>query len=146
VLAHFYLASLDSAAGNLVTALEVLSWAGERPTVFHCAVGKDRTGVLAALLLRLLGVTEDAVVAAYLRTQHNLERIMQRLRRMPSHRDEVDKLPAEVYLADEPTIRAFLAGLEERHGGARAWALANGLPAEAIERLDRTLLEPRPPA
>jgi protein tyrosine/serine phosphatase len=141
-LAQLYIDYLDAGADSLVTALDLLSGAGEQPTVFHCAAGKDRTGVVAALLLRLLGVTEAAVIADYARTQHSLERMMERLRRMPSQRDNVSALPAEYYLADERTMRTFLAGLQQRHGGARAWALAKGLPAAAIDRLERTLLEP----
>ncbi len=38
-----------------------------RPSLFHCATGKDRTGWAAAALLLLVGVSEDAVLADYLR-------------------------------------------------------------------------------
>jgi protein-tyrosine phosphatase len=40
----------------------------DRPAVIHCAAGKDRTGSLAALTLRLLGVPHEAVMADYLLT------------------------------------------------------------------------------
>jgi protein-tyrosine phosphatase len=42
--------------------------AAEGPVVFHCSAGKDRTGFGAALLLAALGVTQEAIVADYLRT------------------------------------------------------------------------------
>jgi protein-tyrosine phosphatase len=38
------------------------------PLVFHCTVGKDRTGFAAALLLGALGVPREAVMADYLLT------------------------------------------------------------------------------
>jgi protein-tyrosine phosphatase len=53
-----------------------------RPAVIHCAAGKDRTGSLAALTLRLLGVAKDAVMADYLMTNavSNLEARIPRMR------------------------------------------------------------------
>ncbi|WP_454882469.1 tyrosine-protein phosphatase [Sphingomonas oryzagri] len=42
--------------------------AGETPVLIHCTAGKDRTGVLVALLLLLLGVPKEHVVADYLRS------------------------------------------------------------------------------
>ncbi len=46
-------------------ALEVIAEADNAPVVIHCAAGKDRTGVLTALVLRLLGVAEEDVIADY---------------------------------------------------------------------------------
>jgi protein-tyrosine phosphatase len=45
-----------------------LMLAGEMPVLIHCTAGKDRTGVLVALLLRLLGVPHEAVIADYKRS------------------------------------------------------------------------------
>src|ERR1700722_12917705 len=41
---------------------------GETPLLVHCTAGKDRTGVLVALLLRLVGVPHEEVVADYCRS------------------------------------------------------------------------------
>ena len=41
--------------------------------LFHCATGKDRAGVVAALLLRLLGADDAAIYADYMRTNETLE-------------------------------------------------------------------------
>ena len=39
-----------------------------KSTLIHCTVGKDRTGVVSALLLALLGVDEETIAADYLRS------------------------------------------------------------------------------
>src|SRR5207249_1377732 len=53
---------LDYSKAGIVQAIELLAAETEGATLFHCQTGKDRTGVLAAILLRLLGVSvEDAV-------------------------------------------------------------------------------------
>lgn len=53
-------------------ALKRMAGAGESVYV-HCAAGKDRTGTFAALLLKLLGVSESDVLEDYLRTREALE-------------------------------------------------------------------------
>lgn len=43
------------------------------PLVFHCAAGKDRTGLTAALILSCLGVERDAILADYEQTNHAVD-------------------------------------------------------------------------
>ena len=50
------------------TLFAALSDDDQRPLVFHCTAGKDRTGFASALLLTLLGVTWETVMEDYLRT------------------------------------------------------------------------------
>src|SRR6478609_2472415 len=56
---------LASGAATFADALKVLAAPGALPAVFHCAAGKDRTGLLAMLVLGVLGVPEDYIVADY---------------------------------------------------------------------------------
>ena len=52
---------LSSGAASIATAVELLAEPDSYPAVFHCAAGKDRTGVLAAVVLGLLGVPHDSI-------------------------------------------------------------------------------------
>jgi protein-tyrosine phosphatase len=56
-------------------AIQQLAVPAAPPAVFHCAAGKDRTGVLAALLLGGLGVHHDVIVADYALTRAGMERM-----------------------------------------------------------------------
>lgn len=49
---------------------------GQTPLVFHCAAGKDRTGVAAALILSLLGVSDQQIVEDYLLTQQEVGNLL----------------------------------------------------------------------
>ncbi len=71
--------------------------AGDRPTLIHCASGKDRTGFGAALILDVLGVDEDAIVEDYLLTNRYLP-IDQEVERLASEfTDQAGEgVPAEV--------------------------------------------------
>lgn len=143
LLARKYLSYLDAAAQNVVTALELIAENARlrRPTVFHCAVGKDRTGVLTAILLGVLGVTRQAIVDDYLITQGNMGRLLDRLKQSEVYAKRVETNPAEVYLAEEHTIRLFLDALDERFGGPASWALTHGLGEAAVDGLRDDLLE-----
>jgi protein tyrosine/serine phosphatase len=126
---------------NLVVAIELLALVIRRPTVLHCAAGKDRTGVVTALLLGMLGVDEEAIVADYMATAENMERIVERFGRWPRYRTNMASLPAEIYRAEEHTIRVFLREMAARYGGARAWALSKGIGADVIVRVEAEMLE-----
>ena len=144
LMARKYMSYLTAASKNVVTALELIAEnAGSRPTVFHCAVGKDRSGVVAAILLSLLGVTRDAIVADYIATAANMEPIMRRLKGSAVYADRVRTNPAEVYRADDHTMRLFLDALDDRFGGAEPWALDNGLDGAALAHLREHLVETR---
>lgn len=67
------------AIGAILSALAE----GETPILFHCAVGKDRTGVAAALLLSLLGVSREQIMQDYLRTNFSENRIRSSLLNHP---------------------------------------------------------------
>ena len=61
-IAQFYYRMLDLSSDRFVEALRLIAEA-PGPIVFHCAAGKDRTGILAAVVLSLLGVSTEDIVA-----------------------------------------------------------------------------------
>ena len=60
-----YQEMLSEAGSQFVAVLAALAAPDALPAVFHCTAGKDRTGVLSAIVLSLLGVDESTVVADY---------------------------------------------------------------------------------
>jgi protein-tyrosine phosphatase len=92
--------------------------AAEGPVVFHCSAGKDRTGFGAALLLAALGVTPDAIMADYLRTNTDWQ--------PPA--DIGGSVPESYRRAllgvDASYLDAAFAVLERDHGGAERFARA----------------------
>lgn len=57
----------------VVIALQAIANAAPGCVVFHCAGGKDRTGLLALVLLSLVGVTPDEIIADYLLTYDRMK-------------------------------------------------------------------------
>ncbi len=122
-------------------AIEHLSQVDALPAVFHCAAGKDRTGVLAMLLLGSLGVPHEYIVADYALTAQGVERM-----RVWAQR-ESPELWAR--MADSPS--AFMAAVPEamsrvidsicHDGTIREFTLSLGVTPAALDRLAAQLLE-----
>ncbi len=64
-LSTMYSTVLDERGEMIARILETVSEPGTLPAVFHCTAGKDRTGVLAALLLGIAGVPHPRIVEDY---------------------------------------------------------------------------------
>ena len=117
---------------------------GATPAVFHCAAGKDRTGVVAAILLRAVGVTRDAVIADFMETEPVLDDIVAYLQRRPAYADVVLRFPPGTMDADPDFMIDFLDDVERTYGGIFAWLTKHaGVSAESIAKLEQLLVEPR---
>jgi hypothetical protein len=134
---------LDVGREPLAEALCLIGEPERLPLVFHCAAGKDRTGVLAALVLDLVGVDHDVIVEDYLVTAGRMELILDRYRRSdPDAAERLARLPSSTYGVEAATMRSFLDLVEAEFGGTRTWAAAAGVPDSTLDRIPELLLEP----
>jgi protein-tyrosine phosphatase len=139
-LENRYLWYLEVGRDALSHALGVIGDASKHPLVFHCAAGKDRTGVLAALLLDIVGVERQAIVDDYVLTASRMEAIVARLTRSRAEGGMDYNIPASALTVEAATMEGFLDGVDERYGGARQWALAAGVPYDSVEALSTLLV------
>jgi protein-tyrosine phosphatase len=93
--------------------------AGELPLVFHCAAGKDRTGIAAALLLSLLGVARETVIEDYMLTAAHTEQIMQVFLNDPKKAlfTRVEPAVLRPLMSVEPAFLMAMFGALEREYG-----------------------------
>jgi protein-tyrosine phosphatase len=125
---------------SIAAALRILARPERVPAVFFCAAGKDRTGVLAAVLLALLGVDDDDVAADYHLSRDQVARIMAR-RRARRGLDPMIDQPDVMLDAPPGAITGLLAGIRERHGSIERYAAEIGVGAETVAGLRAALLE-----
>ena len=131
-LLRAYLGYLVDRTENVVEAVRLLGRPDAGPALVHCAAGKDRTGVLVALVLDAVGVERDAVVADYALSAEQVEAMWRRWTAAAGVEMPDDLGP---HLPRAEVIEAVLARLDEEHGGAAGWLRANGLEADALDRL-----------
>lgn len=131
-LLRAYLGFLVDRTENVVEAVRLLGAPDAGPALVHCQAGKDRTGVLVALVLDAVGVEREAVVEDYALSARDLEAMFRRWAdalEFPMPDDMTPHMPrAEV-------IAAVLDRLDTQHGGAAGWLRSNGLDGATLERL-----------
>ena len=124
----------------LSEAIGLLAEADALPAVWHCSAGKDRTGVLSALLLAFLGVPDEVIVEDYALSAAAMERLLDRLRaEYPEAEEQVMRYaPAVLHVVPE-TMEQFLAELRLEFGSPDDLAGHLGV-AGAVDTLRRRVL------
>jgi len=110
--------------------------------VVHCAAGKDRTGVVAAVLLGTLGVPDEHVVADYALTESTRAVTLRRLGATAAYRERMAALPEAALRAHPETMHELLARLRAQHGSVDGYLRAAGLDPSVPARLRERLVEP----
>lgn len=125
---------------------EVIGYAADpanQPLVFHCTAGKDRTGLMAMLLLGALGVSDDDIVVDYeLTTQYRSNRRLEILG------PEIEKAGGDLdtvrpYLtAFAPVMVAAIERVHRDYGSIEGFLIARaGIDSRTLSDLRETLLE-----
>ena len=110
--------------------------------VFHCHSGKDRTGLVAALALKLAGVTDANIAADYALSDRYLA---ERYSEILAQKDDPEARArlAEQLTAKPEVILGALLYLEEQYGGVEGYLEVCGLEQTLQQGLRERLLEPR---
>ena len=125
---------------RLVDALEIIAEQDNHPLVFHCSAGKDRTGVLAAVVLTALGIADDDVVEDYVLSAPLMKDIRDRMTSDPETAQGVKDLPDFQWEASAESMAAFLSLLRREYGSADGYLKANGASRSLVDRLKVALL------
>jgi protein-tyrosine phosphatase len=140
-LTERYLEMLEVGGASIARSLELIAHRG--PTLFHCAAGKDRTGVLAATVLGLAGVDNDVIAADYHLSSVGMAEMMEwLLREHPEARDAMVSQPREYFECPAEAMLGFLAGVREQYGTMSDLARALGVDDDTVDLLRATLVEP----
>ena len=125
---------------RLVDSLELIADRNNHPLVFHCSVGKDRTGVLAAMLLAAAGVIDEDIVHDYTLSAPFMPELRDRRRNDPTAPPEVKELPDSHWEALAESMTRFLALLRREYGSVAGYLEAHGADTSLPQRLEEALL------
>lgn len=129
--------------------LHMLSDPSNRPLVFHCTQGKDRTGFGAALILSALGVPWERVVEDYLLSNHyrkaENDKLLQMIKGFASDGESeqiaFERVQGLLYVK-ETSLQAARDEIVDRHGSFEGYLTqALGFSQDLLERLRDDLLE-----
>jgi protein tyrosine/serine phosphatase len=137
-----YVEMLEEGGPSIRAIFDALAESRDAPIVFHCSGGKDRTGVVAALVQRTLGVSDDVVIDDYAISERHLRTAA------TDPRSGLDGLgldeAAIAYLTSSPPerMRYTLAELDRRWGSTSGYLRSIGVTEQTEDAIRTRLVEP----
>lgn len=124
---------------NIANAIAAVSDAQPGGVVIHCHAGKERTGIVAALLLSLAGVSDAAVAEDWISSDAYLQPLYEEWLG-----DEADPAirakRSEGFVTRAEHILDVLAHVRRNHGSVAEYLLAGGLRPDQVDRARRRLV------
>ncbi len=138
-----YRRMLEMAGPGIGEVLELITGDDARTgsVVVHCAAGKDRTGIVIAVLLSTVGVPDDVIVADYMSTAERIEAVRAALARRSLYRPPAGSGPMPVMTSGP--IDAVLAALRNEPGGVEGYLIRWGVTPTRIQRFRDLMTFPR---
>ncbi len=141
VMLHLYLDMFRQGERELVRLLTILGDAATYPAVFHCAAGKDRTGIATAVILGVLGVPDEVIAEDYALSSAAMDRMDAWFRvNRPEMIDRMAQFPPAFRVADPRTMVALLHLVEREHGSMEGYVRSIGVDSAVVARLRDNLL------
>jgi protein-tyrosine phosphatase len=139
-LGQRYVGLMEVAREPIARVIETLAQA-ERGAIYHCAAGKDRTGVISAVLLGALGVSDDLIVADYALSSENIDAIIARVLSMKGYEKALEEMPEDTLHAKPETMEAVVTSVGSRYGTMAGFLREAGVSEATLERLRAKCLE-----
>ena len=125
---------------RVVEALQMIADPSNHPLVFHCAVGKDRTGILTAMLLKLLGVRESDIIEDYTLSEPYIDELLAKIRANPKEGEDVPDIPDCFWKASAESMKILLFTLKKEYGSVEKYLLEMGMTFDLPKQLKSILL------
>ena len=141
-VASWYIGILDGRAGQFGAAVSSLAEPGALPAVYHCHGGKDRTGLISALLLSIAGVPREAIAEDYaLSAVYEIDAFFASGVLDGLSPDEYTVVDFQRDYCPPEAMLATLQHLDAQYGGPVEYLRATGVTNVEIETLQTALLD-----
>lgn len=137
--ASYYLSYLADRPDSVLASLRAIAHAPGAALV-HCAAGKDRTGTITALALRLVGAERQAVIDDFAASTERIELIVQKLARSDTYRDNVLSRPVASHATRPETMKLTLDYIDSEYGSVQQLVAGIGWTEQDTATLRRKLL------
>jgi protein-tyrosine phosphatase len=137
---YSYLVRREEFGRRVVEALEIIAEPDNLPLVFHCSAGKDRTGILTAIVLSILGVTDEDIIEDYTLTAPYMRELINRWNNDPKSSEVLKNVPEYLLKASPESMTVLLSTLKREYGSVRGYVEAHGAEVPLINRLKTALL------
>lgn len=139
-MAARYCRSIDRCGDQIAQVLTTVADAPPGAVMFHCTAGKDRTGIIAALLLLCADVSDDVIVEDYVLTASIAAPLLAELRAAAIATGASAPAIDRILASDAATMRSLLGHLRSTHGDLEFFGRSIGVDRRTFERLRERLV------
>ena len=132
-LGEMYIIIMEHCQNPLASVFRLMASAEEGCILFHCTAGKDRTGIVAALLLDLAGVDYYDIVANYEVTYTYIRKNLENIVRVAPN------VPGSIGLSKPQSIELFLGHLHGKYRNAEGYLNHIGISREEVDYIRNRL-------
>jgi protein-tyrosine phosphatase len=141
IMSDMYCRMLELNRKHVASVLNAIAHARPGGVLFHCHAGKDRTGLIAAVLLAALGVPKEIIAQDYALTNPSLEHKRETTLSDPSLSPDRRRYLSVLTSAHPDTILLTLAYLDQHYGSAAGYLQTTPLPPDDLYLLKKRLVE-----
>lgn len=128
-LSGIYTIIIESYKDNIRKILKLIAEAPDGAVLYHCFLGKDRTGILSMLLLTIAGADEDDIVADYQLTYTYLESYIR------ENSETMWDVDSSMHYSLPETMRSLIDRIKEKYGSVINYILQTGVTESEIEKI-----------
>lgn len=140
-----YLEMLEQGREAIAAVFELMASETRRPLAFHCSAGKDRTGVVAALVLALLGVADDDIAADYAASADAMEKLAGWMREnRPEVAVSMAREPSAIASCPAEVMHAVLDDIRSKWVSISGYLSSIGVPEKTMSSVRSALRVPMP--
>ncbi len=136
-----YRATLEGFGDNIAAIVNAIAESPKGRVVLHCSAGKDRTGLMTALILSAVGVSKQDITKDYALTDEFLQVSYEEELSQITDPKERQKTAEDLQTKPEYMLET-LSFIEQQYGSTGAYLQSCGVPPETLEKLKNRLLEP----
>ena len=134
---------VDHCGPALAAAVAQVAAEEAQPVLVHCSAGKDRTGIVVALVLSLLGVADEVIAEDYHLTSAYLgEEFTHAVEQLQAATGLGQRLNGRALACPPELILGALRRVRDAHGSVEDYLTTHGVTGEQIAVLRSTLIEP----
>lgn len=139
-MAEHYRDAIDQCGPAISRVIGLIAEEEEGSVLFHCTAGKDRTGVIAALLLLVAGVDRETIIEDYSLTGILAPDLIDYLRGRAQARGMEGETLEELLASQPQTMATLLDHIETRYSGVEPYLASIGIGGVHLARLRQRLL------
>jgi protein-tyrosine phosphatase len=142
-MADLYVGMLAQSRDQVGRVLDLIAdHVEDGPVLVHCAFGKDRAGLITALVHAAIGVRPEDIVTDYVRSDAPSQLRRAAMMERPLDDDPpIARLPENLFRAPAETIELLLDRVVEQYGSLDSWVASFPIADSTVDRLRAALVE-----